>query len=289
MQPTRAIAPPFASVLVIGDRRGPRVARLIDWLQDRTSVHVFDCPSAALASSPAMSTIDLVLLAPSVRGEWRAEELQALTGTWPLALVVLLVDAELEGETRSGRPWPGLLRLYWYQFEPQWELAERWKRGSPGERGRPFLAWRPATETAEERVVTGPWPDANSARSEPSRDVWIHARTLENRRTLEDVCRSAGWRTTVGPEDAGWSSGRVSVVLYDAAGDRQRRIEELRWIARAAPGVPIVMLVDFPRYDEMVSAELEGVKRVLGKPYRVEELWQSLDACSSSLGRTSSW
>ncbi len=279
MQPTRAIAPPFASVLVIGDPRGPRVARLIDWLQDRTSVHGFDSPSAALASSAAIAPIDLVVLAPSVRGEWRVEELQALTGTWPLALVVLLVDAELEGETRSGRPWPGLLRLYWHQFEPQWELAERWKRDAPPESGRPFLAWRPATETAEERVVTGPWPDGNAAQSDSLSEVWIHARTLENRRTLKDVCRSGGWRTTDGPEDAGWSSGRVSVVLYDAAGDRQRRSEELRWIAREAPGVPIVMLVDFPRYDEIVSSELEGVKRVLGKPYRVEELWQSLEVC----------
>lgn len=272
--------PPFKSVLLIGDLHAPRVTQLRLFLERRTTVWAFDYPQQAIAAANDEQAIDLILLAPSVRHAWQEDGLRALMAEWPLALAVMLVDSPLEGETRSGRPWPGLLRIYWTQFEPQWELAERWqdetRRASRRDEDRPLLRWRPPTELPEERVVTGPWPDRTEYVQGSIGHVWIHASRRENRETLTDVCQVDGWQVICVPPDPSWSRGQVAVVLYDAMGHVDGRRRELEYIAQLAHGVPIVMLLDFPRYDEILAAEALGVVRVLGKPYRVEELGESL-------------
>src|SRR4051812_25178310 len=49
-----------------------------------------------------------------------SDELNQLRRATPLARIVALLGSWCEGETRTGRPCPGVRRLYWYEFPAWW-------------------------------------------------------------------------------------------------------------------------------------------------------------------------
>ena len=298
--------PPFRHVLLVADERRSRVRELVDFLRPRTHLSVchddaVEGEQAALAvrgeeacedgnegrpSSPCKTrfdsetpTVDLILLAPAVRDELSTRQVDALLDRFPLAMRLLLVDNWLEGETRSGRAWPGVTRLYWDQFRPQWELAEnRWLSHSDPRR---TLDWRPPTWTAEDAWVLPPrreLPPANGT-------VWICGERQESRETLAQVCAAAGWQTRpISLSD--WellsldlrSNGKLlpDAIVYDSPYDAKRRRNHLRQLRETAAAAQIVALIDFPRPQEMEEVLEAGADCVLGKPYRIEELLVSL-------------
>lgn len=300
---------PWAHVLLVGDASRPQVAELIGFLQSRTRLTVLsdlaDLASldvvaangdrSAIASTSAEpAAIDLIVLAPALPSEYSAEQVERLVDLWPIAMRVVLVDSWLEGETRSGRPWPGVARLYWDQFLPQWELAEREDSPNLG------IRWRPPTWTADEgillRVDVGHKnpPEAKLMARQRTRErqesrvphALVCAETSENRRTLLEVCQQSGWRADgISPptqdgvaED--WQDGLLPesplVVLYDASPQLDRRERHIQWLRNRWPETALILLVDFPRHEEVARAERWGVFRVLGKPYRLEDLLISM-------------
>src|SRR5215212_7655830 len=63
---------------------------------------------------------ELIVVAQSRPDVTGSEELKQLRGASPLAGIVALLGSWCEGETRTGRPWPGVQRLYWYEFPAWW-------------------------------------------------------------------------------------------------------------------------------------------------------------------------
>src|SRR5262245_6670790 len=76
---------------------------------------------------------ELIVVAQSRPGMIAARQMDALRRPAPLAGVVALLGSWCEGETRTGRPWPGVERLYWYEFPAWWrrQLALRAKGCCP--------------------------------------------------------------------------------------------------------------------------------------------------------------
>ena len=64
---------------------------------------------------------ELVVVAQSRPGTVGDRELESLRRVAPLAGIVALLGSWCEGETRTGRPWPGVQRLYWYEFPAWWQ------------------------------------------------------------------------------------------------------------------------------------------------------------------------
>lgn len=298
--------PPFRHVLLVADERRPRVRELVDFLRPRTHLSVcrddgVELEQASQAvrgeeacedgnddvkkgrpSSPCETrfdsetpTVDLILLAPAVRDELSPRQVDALLDRFPLAMRLLLVDNWLEGETRSGRAWPGVTRIYWDQFRPQWELAESgWLAPSDPRR---TLDWRPPSWTAEDAWVLPPRQELPAANG----TVWICGERPESRETLGQVCAAVGWQTRlIALSD--WerlsldlrSNGILlpDAIVYDSPYDAERRRNHLRQMREMAVAARIVALIDFPRPWEILETLEAGADRVLGRPYRIEEL-----------------
>ena len=80
---------------------------------------------------------ELIVVAQSRPGSVDGRAVECLRKNAPLAAIVALVGSWCEGELRTGRPWPGVERVYWYDFPPWWqrqialraaELCPEWAR-----------------------------------------------------------------------------------------------------------------------------------------------------------------
>src|SRR5262245_27178576 len=63
---------------------------------------------------------ELIVVAQSRPGTFALDRVVSLRQRAPLAGVVGLLGSWCEGETRTGRTWPGVERLYWYEFPAWW-------------------------------------------------------------------------------------------------------------------------------------------------------------------------
>ncbi len=63
---------------------------------------------------------ELIVVAQSRPDAIRSDQLGSIHRSSPLAGVVALLGSWCEGEMRTGRPWAGAQRLYWYDFPAWW-------------------------------------------------------------------------------------------------------------------------------------------------------------------------
>src|SRR4051794_34740499 len=63
---------------------------------------------------------ELIVIAQSRPDAICGDQLKHLQRSAPLAGVAALLGSWCEGETRTGRPLPGIHRLYWYEFPSWW-------------------------------------------------------------------------------------------------------------------------------------------------------------------------
>ena len=93
--------------------------------------------------------VDVIVIAQARPGEFSHDNVQRLRQIAPLARIVALLGSWCEGESRSGKPWPGVVRTYWHQWPARAERELR--RLAAGE----CSAWAlPPTATDEEHC----WP-----------------------------------------------------------------------------------------------------------------------------------
>ncbi|QDU91217.1 hypothetical protein Pla175_46370 [Pirellulimonas nuda] len=171
------------------------------------------------------------------------------------AETVAVLGSWCEGETRTGRPTEGVERVYWYDF-PAW-----WRAREPHAAGTIPLAARPTAAVPAAGHVEVAAPDRASA-----------AAVID---TLEDAGRAAVWRRphqaavlatrpTAGVWVGGQLDGREAALLCDFAS---------RFRAR---GLPLAVLLDFPRLDSWRAAHDMGATSTLGKPWQAEALLLAL-------------
>ena len=62
---------------------------------------------------------DVIVVAEDRPGQYSEETIDRLRRLAPLARVVGLLGSWCEGESRTGRPWPASIRVYWHQWLPR--------------------------------------------------------------------------------------------------------------------------------------------------------------------------
>jgi CheY-like chemotaxis protein len=213
----------------------------------------------AIDQCPAVARI---VLAPAFRQEFPDAQLHQLLRRQPLANWCLLVGPWLEGETRSGRPWVGARRLYLDQAiaELSGGASAAWATdASPPE-------WIPATLSPEER-----WLWRNRRPATASGCALVCGELAESRQSVAAVCAAAGLSVVShAPEQTVELTG-VDSVIYDAVAARDRWREHIVRLARRQPR-SLVVLVNFPRPDEVQWMLAAGATAVLGKPFRIDDL-----------------
>src|SRR4051794_23788022 len=93
------------AVRVVGEVDHPDFREAIDLLR-----------SESLLIRGAETPPELIVVAQSRPDAICSDRLNVLRRAAPLSGIVALLGSWCEGETRTGRPWPGVHRLYWYEF-----------------------------------------------------------------------------------------------------------------------------------------------------------------------------
>lgn len=253
-------------VLAVGDLDHPDFATGMATLEAESEL------TRHSLSSPPPTAWDLLLvcqsrpgsLAPDLLIEWRDRN--------PLAGGLALLGSWCEGETRTGNPLPDFARLFWYHFPGWWaSTREAWNKGRPTDWHWPFGRVTPQRECpVGAELVAVVSPDYSSAS------------------TLIDMCkvlgREAYWwaRDTASPElslpKAGiWIGGMLGKA------EKESLHRTRRWLP---PGAPLVVLLDFPRREDVASAKHLGATSVMGKPWRVDHLLAALqdNSCEVLVG-----
>ena len=117
-------------VLLVGGDPDGEFSAAVNWLQGHaalTSVARIEDAAAELDRGPPP---DVVLIAQARPGQFTRGQVEQLHRASPVSRLVALLGSWCEGEIRSGRPWPGVVRIYWHQWRARLAPALRARRGA---------------------------------------------------------------------------------------------------------------------------------------------------------------
>lgn len=280
-------------VLAVGPLDGhSQFAAAAEWLRRHTLLTTVTAPRGLATLSSAVE-YDWVVMAAPRRGMFSHEQVEELQAQMPLARFVALLGTWCEGEVRSGRPWPGVLRLYWHEFVA-WMESER----VGGYRG---LALPHTTSPTDRSLATRWTPRVDGGR------VLVCTELRENYLALADACTNLGvtpdWYRPAaggGAEPAGGlinaaegevadcteflDASPVRLGLWDAADwNAVNRSQLSHFVAEVAPA-RVIALMHFPRYDDHRQARRCGAAAVISKPLWLPALWSEVERHLQPLG-----
>lgn len=246
------------TIWLVGDCEHPDFADAMAWL--RANCECRD-PQAARVDSP--SAIIVVQFRP---GSIPARFVESLHRQAPLARLILLTGPWCDGELRTGRLPPGVVRIRWHQ----------WWQQLPGELSR-GAARLPRTSTDADRLERQIQGLAACAKS--SGRIAIHTASRENYVALADACGALGWQAEWTHADAGMFV--CELALLDGWAELLASDGMLSGKAR-----PRVLLVDFPRPDEFSRAKELGVQAIVAKPFTLPTLAAAFAAAAPHIVRS---
>jgi hypothetical protein len=234
-------------VRTLGDDRAAEFAAVRTMLAERARFEPFASPQ------PTPDVADLLVVFQSRPGEVTQEEIEAAHRLCPAAPIVAVLGSWCEGEMRSGRPWHGVERVYWYNAPAR--LQRHLDRTSP--RGY-------RTESAADVIERATPPAATHA----VRRAGIIAATRAAFEPLADACQVLGyeavWQRTLSeiPSD-------IDLLLW--------RVDDCAEIATLAPSklptgdMQTIVVANFPRRHDVQALAKHGIE-VLGAPFLLADL-----------------
>ena len=224
-----------------------------------------DAACAILAGSE--DVFDVIVVAEDCPGQYSEETIDRLRRLAPLARVVGLLGSWCEGESRTGRPWPASIRVYWHQWLPRFgRESARLDAGILG-------SWSlPVTAGEDERMLAladEPFPKRAGR-------IAIYSPEFAMQDWLGEACRRAGY-STVWLRGNGPYAGSSAVAGIFDAGDGDAEYETLRRLTADLRPAPVIALLGFPRVEDRDRALAAGATAVLSKPLLLEDLYWQLD------------
>ncbi|XZE52019.1 hypothetical protein SH139x_003693 [Planctomycetaceae bacterium SH139] len=200
-----------------------------------------------LLNRPAAAVNRIVIVKPSrLPAPSQLEQLQLLA---PQAERWTLTSAQSEGESRTGKPWPGFQNLYWH----------RWNQVLP--------SWF--------------FDNVSSSIGEPAKKQLTIGVLSANRQAtggLVDFLTAAGHSVAQATKPQLLQIGNLDTVLWDdtaappaSRSDWRKRLQIVQPMMAKRDGFPAaarhLWCVGFPRPDDVLSAKSGGVDDVFSKPY----------------------
>ena len=225
------------------------------------------------ASLANLTPPELVLGASAWPGSWTPPDLEKISRQWPLTQWIELVGAWSQGAPRTAPGWSG-----WQQVpvgESEFALVEILERFAP----------LPRTASREERLLRwSPKPLRQGTR------FGVISRQRNQLLPLLELLESLGcmgvghWQQTpeleLGDEDS-WREFSPEVLLVNLSTDLEGALPWLLSIRSRWPKVPLVLLGDVPRPQELELARAHGLGPLLGKPVDAARLASALDSVLS--------
>jgi len=263
-------------VLLIGDYQHGDFRDAVRWLAENTLLTPTSSTAKALSWIEQGRVPDVIIFAQSRPGQLSRQHIERLHAASPVSRLVALLGSWCEGEGRSGRPWPGVVRIYWHQWRPRMipELsASGWPANS---------LWQlPRTSTPSERykqAARADWPQRGGL-------VAIHTRIFRNYETLSDACRHGGYSTVwFPPANPSYSDG-LAAAIWDGDGWDAFDVRLLEKTVQQHQPAPVVALLDVVRRSDYDRALAAGASSAIAKPLLVSDLLWQLDAVLSEIGQ----
>lgn len=271
-------------VLLIGDSERSEFRDARTWLAAHTELQLAEHLQAAAINLKA-NTIplpDAVVVCQTRPGQFSSDQIERLHQCVPLARLVALLGSLCEGEPRSGKPWPGVNRVYWYDWRPRFEQEfGREARSKAPTRWAPWELPRTATDVDSTlhaaRWFKQPIPSAYVAPVEYHPLIAIRAQNGSTAEGLADACRSFGYRSlSIRGNEASWSS--ANVLLWDSESLDEPEASQLAVACQEMARQPVIALLGFPRSQDHQMAAAAGVAAVIAKPFQIQDLHWHLHA-----------
>lgn len=255
-------------VLLAGDYAHRDFRDVVAWLAEHTRLACVPTVAETVARLREQTPPHVLMIAQGRPGRFNCAEIERLHTASPLSRLVALLGSWCEGEGRSGRPWPGVLRVFWHQWQARLipELS--------GDVFPRFSQWSlPRTVDLAEQSAQVLAPPRRGERGL----VAVCTPSLLMFRGLSDACRDGGYATVwVRPAQPPQLSG-VAAWIWDGIAGDAAAADELRRLRPPGDSSPLVALLDFVRGGDRDRALAAGATAVLAKPFLIGDLLWHLD------------
>jgi CheY-like chemotaxis protein len=253
-------------VLLVGAIDFHEFREAVGWLRAHTQLDAVPTVAAALERAENRQAYwHTIVIAQSRPGEFVQQDVDQLSRTMPLAQLTALLGSCCEGESRSGRPWPGVVRVYWHQFAAR--AATELRRDDTA------TSWQlPRTASDAERTdhaLHGTTPSADGL-------IAICTRQAVFFDALACACRVAGYSTVWTTSEQGWRAQDAVAMLWHGQLHTESEFQQIQRMAAQSPQTPLVVLLGFPRFDQVQRATAAGAAAVLPIPFQLPDLWYTL-------------
>jgi hypothetical protein len=262
-------------VWLIGDADAPEFARAAAWLGGQADCRRFATGAQGAAAAQqarcqaaGIREPDLVVWWQRRPGEFLQADVDAISRSFPLALLAAMVGPWCEGEPRSGRPMAGVSRIYWHQWRARLTAVyaacheRRWQV--------------PRTATDVDRVLA-------SSAGLPlvhSGQVGIVAPRRVDFESLSQVLEAGGYRSEwILPGGPPPVAG-LNALVVDAAYGVPAAVKEIALFHRHFGPMQAVVLSGFPRPNEAYQIASLPHTKILGKPFLASDLVSLLASVS---------
>jgi hypothetical protein len=264
-----SLAMSLPRVVYVGDRESPEFAEPLRWLAARARLAVAtDFASALEMLKLGPHPFDLIVVGQLRPGEHAHRSFDSLRSAAPLTPIVCLLASPCQGETRTGKPWPGALRVYAHQFIVR--VGQQFERlESQG-----GLAWAmPFTATEEDRMLA---LSPICERQFMAR-VAVFSDQRETASALGDLLKVAGCPVVGQSESA--IGDDVNVLIWDCKGDFSVSQSSFERLVKRCPRPAKIVLLGFPRIADQAAAMACGAAAVVSKPFLIEDLLWQIGQC----------
>ena len=258
-------------VLVTGDYWHSDFQELIRDNYNSTTLMPFEC---VFDTSITAMKFSLVVVAQSRRNQFDAGFMNRLLNTFPHVPVTALSGSWCEGEARSGSPVPGVVRVYWHQWQGRLDSFRRQLEH------RMIATWNlPRTYSIADRVVR----DLNASQLEfaDGAMVGISALTPARHAMLKDVCDSAGvqsiWVDTIGDHEE--LEQKPQLILLEANSMSLHFVRRVRGLKEKFSKATFIATLNYPRRYDIDMANREGIEHVISKPFNLADLHLRMLQC----------
>ena len=217
---------------------------------------------------------DLIVVAQSRRDQFSSIDVEKIQTIFANTPTVSLLGSWCEGESRSGTPYPGLIRVYWHQWEGRYQkfvdqLAQE-----------ELTEWHaPMTSSVADRIASSSvGPETSLVQC-----VGISAWSNTQHEMYADAVKCFGWKSRW-VERGAWGGSRASLlsaVVIDADSWSGALSNRVNWLRTEFPRVPMVLTLNYPRENELDEISQSGISAVVSKPFELEDLRQAIQLAVS--------
>ena len=220
----------------------------------------------------------LIVIAQTRCNQFDQATIDSLINGNPLTPIVMLLGSWCEGERRSDQPIVGVKRVFWHQWQGRFEEFVYQMKGQG------IALWhRPAIATDADRVKAA----QRTAGLENEPVIGISALNQTTFETLGQAITSIGGKPKWVERTSSINlSASATVICIDADSADEVLERRVQWVQKQVTHVPLVVLMNFPRRQEIARLRKSGVTTVISKPFELGELQRAIETTIGDDNRT---